>query len=381
MVKKVAATKSKSTKVQSKDAPANEFDVYIRMCEDPQKDLCFQVRAGLPVSSLFEIFSTLPVLLTPSFFFDPMPTGFAISTAPGYMTAEGGILFNEDAHKAKWLKKVSSDALIGNVFAPGQLIVPLWHHNLFREYGTQLALLLWLYLDLPEFISPTPGTAPSYYLLWVVDQFITVPETPNDGFFYHWAWQIVFFAFHLVKVSLIYLILWNGLFNPLSGRHSRRQSVPTVEKMVEIGWTGARRCAWSEWSEKYIRTITDRAGGVVQAHKQGLLTRPVGLHLREDEGWNVLKDRKLSEVKVQEDMLDDEGKFVVSERYFAELSKPLKKFLDDPDATPEEKDAMLKEFRECGGFKNSEYMETFFMDQVQYDEREFGGKHIEQIGR
>lgn len=376
------STKSQvSRKKTSKKAVEPEFiDIFIRMNESPSKDYCFNVSTDKPVSSLYDIFETIPVRLTPSFFFDSRPDAFAISTQPGYMTAEGGILFENEAHFSEWLKIVPLDALIGDVLTEGQLIVPIWHHNLLREHAVRALLLVWLYLDLPEFISPTPGTAPSYFLLWVLDQFIDVPRTKGRSFLDDYRFQILFFVFHIAKVALIYLILWNGFWDP-SARLDRSRPMPTAEQLASIGWTGARRCSWMDWSERYTKVRTDQAGGVLEAHRQGLLTKPIGLHLREDEGWNVLKDHKLSEVKVQKDLLDDEGKFVVSEPYFLELAKPLTNFLKDTEATDDEKLQMLKEFRECGGFAGTDFLREFFMDQVGLDEREYGGSHIEQMGR
>lgn len=354
---------------EDKKKKYESLDVYIRMNEDPTKDYCFNVASTAPVSSLFKVFETIPILLSPSYFFHSMPVGFAVSVHPGYLTAEGALLFGEKAHHSKWLKTLPLDEPIGEQIAEGQLVVPLWKPNNTRQYTVIAFLLIWLYLDLPDFISPTPGLAPSNLIFWLADEFLLAPQVPseNDGIFSNRYLQILFFVFHLAKVSFIYLILWNGAWHPKSLRPYGKKialKVPEHEELSIIGWTGARRLPPSSWEGKYHDYRTNRAGGVVEAFKQGIFLKPTGYELKEGEGWNALAHRKLEEVDVDLDLLDSEGKFVVSRKYFLELAKPLSQTISQKSSTPAEDLEMIKNFRSFGYLDGPKVLTELFDDLI-----------------
>lgn len=369
-----AASKSGATKATKKqtgrDLAGKYIDVYVRMEEDSEKDYCFNVPADQPVSWLFKIFEVIPVRMSPSYFYYDKPDGFAVSVHPGYLTGEGAILFTDDAHADKWLKPISADALIGEAVVEGQLIVPHWKPNNSRWMGVVLFLMGWLYLDLPEFISPTPGTAPSSFLFWLIEEYLPTPKKAQSDFFNQPPWQCLFFSFHVVKVLLFYLILWNGSWHPSTlnpfspSRYHAKQKPPTADQLQSIGWTGTHRTSTSKWHQLYLNYRTDSSGGVVEAYKKGLLSRPLGYELYPGEGWNVLKDKSLSDVKVQSDLLDEEGKFVVSQEYFVELSSELVKFLNTKGASEDETIHKIKEFREHGYLEGPQTLRELFTDLI-----------------
>lgn len=345
------------------------FDLYIRMSEDPTKDYCFNVASTAPVSSLFKVFETIPILLSPSYFFDRIPVGFATSVHPGYLTAEGALLFGEKGHYSKWLKPLPLEDSMSEHIAEGQLVVPIWNPNNRRQYAVIAFLLTWLYLDLPDFVSPTPGLAPSNLIFWLADEFLLAPQAPSetDGVFTNRYLQILFFIFHLTKVGFIYLILWNGAWNPKSlNPFLKRKAlkVPEHEELSMIGWTGARRLPPSSWESKYHDYRTYRAGGVVEAFRKGVFLKPTGLELKEREGWNALAHRKLEEVDVDSHLLDSDGKFVVSRKYFLELAKPLSQTISQKTSTPAEDVEMIKNFRSYGYLDGPKLLVELFDDLI-----------------
>lgn len=303
------------------------MDIYIRFNEDNEKDYAFTVRAGQKVSSLYEIFSVLPLSLRPSIFFDHKPAGFAISRQPGFLTTGGAILFHERAHEEKHIEMLSDDAIIGEVAWDSQLIVPVWKHNQPRNIVVMLLFVAWLYTDLPDCVSPTPGIQLTTQIVkasaWLGSLAgISFPEDDGamDGPI--WAWG--FFIFHLLKCLTLYLVLWSGTLNPLSLNPIKAQKMGAEgtkrlnqEVLQAIGWTGARRATDDVWRKEYREWVIESSGGILEADKAGKLRelKEAGVWLLPGEGFSVPKtamSQVVSNITVSDDLTEMAPQYGIS---------------------------------------------------------------------
>lgn len=340
------------------------MDVYVRMSEDCEKDYCFNVKLDEPISSLKRIFDVLPMVLSPSFFYKPEPLGYAVSTHPGYLTSEGALLFSSEAHKEKYLRKVDQSTPFRKVAWQGQLLVPIWEYDYSRSLTVSSVLLIWLYLDIPEYISPTPGTSPIGLLFRAIEYLFPVLKDDTPSQFDSHIWQWGFFVFHLLKVIFIYVIFWVGGVNPRSFNPlARFQSKKALDRddLIEIGWTGARRATPEEWREENRKFKIDQAGGIVKAYHDGILEglTTQGVALSAGEGFDsYTPDESIDEDAANVSRL--EGKFVVSHRYFEELYQGVANKLLDEAVTAEEKASVLKTFRKAGPKFGSEKLQEWY---------------------
>lgn len=340
------------------------LECYIRFNDDSEKDYCFQVKVKSEFNDLYKIFSTLPISLRPSVFYSSKPLGFKISTSPGYLTDDGALLFDDDATNEKYLKSVDLHDKIGDKIWPGQLIVPIWEHNDFHFYSFITFLLVWLYTDLPDCISPTPGICltnqMSKLLRFILEQvgnpalgksFVDDLEEPLGV-----VPQLIFFVFHIVKVSVIFLFIHLGIFNPIKvikfvGPPSRREV--TRDELLELGWTGSKRATVEEYKEYFRSTKLKSYKSMIEAHQEGAFEKlkQVGVDLKEGEGFNTPLDHK----STLEDLLNKEDvKFTLNYAYLARLSALFEKHINEPDVDVNE---AVKQFRRYGLFKRDKVIE------------------------
>lgn len=352
--------------VEDPSSEERRIDVYIRMNEDYEKDYCFNVKADAVVSSLTKIFDTLPMVLSPSYFYKPEPIGFAVSTYPGFLTSEGGLLFGDNAHKEQYLKKVDQNALIKDVVWEGQLIVPIWEYDYSRAITIGTILLTWLYLDLPEYISPTPGTAPMGLLFRIIEHYFpALKDDSKESGFDSIGWQWGFFAFHFVKVAFIYLIIQVGginprTFNPIKARRNAKKEL-NRDMLLAIGWTGARRATPEEWREENRKFKIEQAGGIVKAYHEGILEglSTQGVALNQGEGFDSPgPEKKLAEAEAEAQRQD--GKFVVSKSYFKEVYEGVANKMIDESVSLEEKTSLIRAFRRAGPRFGTEKLQEWY---------------------
>jgi hypothetical protein len=356
------------SKDQANDDSSNQehrMDLYIRMNEDYEKDYCFNVDAEAPISSLRKIFDVLPMVLSPSYFYKPEPIGFAVSTYPGFLTSEGGLLFSDNAHKSQFLRTVDQNALIKDVVWEGQLVVPIWDYDYSRSLTVGSLLLLWLYMDLPEFISPTPGTAPMGLLFRAIEHYFPALKDDTPSQFDSHAWQWGFFAFHLVKVLFIYLVFQVGgvnprTFNVIAARLKPKKAL-NRDDLLSIGWTGARRATPEEWRDENRKFKIEQAGGIVKAYHEGILEglASQGVQLGKGEGFDSYTPASdVNEAEANKTRL--EGKFVVSKAYFREVYQGVANKLMDEAVSAEEKSSVIKTFRRAGPRFGTEKLQEWY---------------------
>lgn len=331
------------------------LDIYIRFNDDLEKDYCFQIKSSTKFEDLFHIFDTLPIALRPSIFYNTKPIGFKISTSPGYLTEDGYFLFDYEAGKmSKPVRDMS--AKVSDHVWPGQLLLPVWQSNDFGLYSFVSFLLVWLYTDLPDFISPTPGICMTNYVsktlsrvalafgnakiakALVDDILEPVGITP----------QVLFFIFHCIKVLVIFGVLYFGVFNPIKlfrfGSKGIKLNI-TKEELVELGWTGSRKATPDDYKEYYRDYKIKEFGGMVPAHQSGLFDtlKNLGCYLGHGEGFNTPTDQKTT---FKEMMKSEPFKLTMNYEYVAQMGLSFAKFMENKlDAEVNE---FVKQYRRYG---------------------------------
>lgn len=334
------------------------MEIYLRFSDDMEKDYCFQIKTSSLFRSLLKIFRSLPISLRPNVFYNPIPKGFVVLTAPGYLTEDGALLFSYETGQKRFQKKVALDDIVAESCWPGQLVLPVWDFNSFGYYAFVSFLLAWLYTDLPDFISPTPGHCLTNY---------TSKFLARVGHYYgHHALadrlladvleevgigaQLIFFFFHILKLLGIYFIVWAGLFNPVQIIRNpfAKQPEVTRETLVEVGWTGSKRGNADEYKDHYREVKIKEYGGMVPAHQAGLFTKlkKLGVFLGEGEGFNTPLSAERSVDEITKD------KFVLSYGYFVKLGEHFEKVI--AGKLQDEVSAAIKEFRRYGLLSSSE---------------------------
>ncbi|KAG7662599.1 GSF2 [[Candida] subhashii] len=282
----------------NEESQTGYVDIYLRFNDDMEKDYCFQIKTTTTFRDLFRIFNELPISLRPSVFYSVKPIGFKKSISPGYLTEDGNFLFDYDSQNQTVPIK-DFDELINNNVWPGQLIIPEWKFNDFGFYSFVTFLICWLYTDLPDFISPTPGLcltnqvtnlfgylASRFGYGHIADLLLEDVSSPVSV-----TGQIFFFVFHLMKIGIIFGLFYSGAVNPYTiftlGRNVQKDI--TKEQLLELGWTGTKKATIDEYKDYYRDYKTDEYGGMVPAHRAGLFNtmKHLGCELEQGEGYNT----------------------------------------------------------------------------------------------
>lgn len=372
-------TESASKSTLSGDNEFNTIDVYIRMNDDPERDYCFNVNRSAPVSRLHEIFMTLPMALSPSYFYEPIPVGFKVSTHPGFLTSEGALLFARDAAKpGSYLRPIDQNKEIGEAVWEGQLFVPIWRPHTRRILVVASLLLGWLYFDLPQYITPTPGYSPTMIVSGLLEYVLPSGAVSSkavetmagpDGGSHLIQWM--FFFVHIIKVAIIALVLYTGLINPVTTNPLKARTEVkskgaqlTPEKLLAIGWTGTHRATPAQWREANRKNQLDRVGGVGKAYNMGILEqlRFAGVYLGPGEGFNtplpVSNNNKNVDSESKLDHSSD--KFILSNEYYKLLLQDISLKLHDKALSDREKNALLKTFRSSGPVFGPEELQAIY---------------------
>lgn len=323
----------------------NAFDLYIRMNDDSDRDYCFNVDKKASVSQLMEIFETLPMPLSPSYFYNRLPEYFRLSNHPGFLTSEGALLFARDASLEKYTKVINQSKSFEEVAWEGQLFVPVWTLNYRRLLSVLSVLGLWLYSDLPQYMTPTPGISAGILLSKTLDRFSSYNYSASDPGTHLTQW--FFFILHLLKVAVIFFVLYIGILNPISlnpltVKEFNKHHEINPEKLLSVGWTGAHRTTPRDWRAMNSKAQIDKLGGVGAALNQGILgdLRFAGVYLGPGEGW----DTPLNNTKLEA----DGSKFYLTPEYYAVYFKEISEKLHSSDVSDKEKNSLLKEFRSSG---------------------------------
>lgn len=339
-----------SEKLTEREAASASLEVYLRFNDDMEKDYCLQIASTTTFRDFLKVFKTLPIALRPSIFYDPIPKGFIVSTAPGYLTEDGSLLFSYDTKNKEYQRKVSLDSLVAKECWPGQLVLPVWEFNYFFFYSFILVLAVWLYTDLPDFISPTPGICVTNQMTQfmakiaakfgygaVADALIKDIQAPVGI-----PGQCMFFVFHIIKIAALFTVIYAGVFNP--SRTFRFAKVPEVTKetLLELGWTGSKRATIDEYKEEYRDYKIKEYGGMVPAHQAGLFTKlkNLGVELGPGEGFNTPVGRS----DKKEVVID--GKLPMSYKLLVKQAEFFEQYVADFDGA--KMNDAIKQFRRFG---------------------------------
>lgn len=340
------------------DAQDAVFEIYVRMNEEHEKDYCFNVGINDTFESLFKIFDSLKISLRPNIFHEQRPIGFKVSDSPGYLTDNGGLLFSYNADK--FTKNVKLTDKISDHCWPGHLVLPIWREDYFTHYAIISLILVWLYTDLPDFISPTPGICLtnqiSRALARVAVRFdypqlaadLITETTPNST---SKTAQIIFFIFHIVKSLMIYLVLYSGLFNPYCLNPIKMHKIASNDKLdekkklelISLGWTGTRKATLDEYKEFYREYKIKEVGGIVKASKMGLFEKlkEPGVNLKFGEGFQS----DLSNKTTLKDLEANPEKFILNFDWFALVGENYENYLASAST---DKAQDVKNFRRYG---------------------------------
>lgn len=339
-----------SEKVIESEAGSSSLEVYLRFNDDIEKDYCLQIDSSTTFRDLLKVFRTLPISLRPSIFYDIVPKGFVVSTAPGYLTEDGSLLFSYDTGKKEYRKKVSLNSTVASECWPGQLILPVWEFNYFLFYSFILLLAAWLYTDLPDFISPTPGICLTNQMTRflakaairfdygkIAETLLADIDSPVGV-----VGQCLFFVFHIIKCVAVFFVVYGGVINPTRLIRIGKLPEVTKETLIELGWTGSKRATIDEYKEEYRDYKIKEYGGMVPAHQAGLFNKlkNLGVHLGDGEGFNTPVG------KSDKDVLTEDGKLPMSYKFLVKQAEFFEQHVAGFD-TPKMNEA-IKQFRRFG---------------------------------
>ncbi|CCK71093.1 Gsf2p KNAG_0G00360 [Huiozyma naganishii CBS 8797] len=362
------------------------MEVYVRLNNDIDRDYAFQVsREDTARSKVSKLFAERPepglkivladvMVLRPTLFHKKQPVGYSKSMHPGYLTEGGCLIFDYDAGEAKYLEKLDEDKPLFDQLWPGQLIVPEWEYSRKNIIMFAAILLFWLYTDLPDCISPTPGICLtnqlSRLLLPVLENYLDnqkmaskLREEIQVGYSSVPA-QWGFFTLHVLKLLLIVLFFKFGMANPLTfnpvkmwqlrNNDLSRKSNDVKATLKSIGWIGSKRAIFDDYQSNYYNYILKKYGGIVPTFRAGMIKIAAnpGIPLQAGEGFQTPLDERFTGSTFKE--MEDKGKFILSEEYFIELENILKEKLDEANGDIGLMNEEIKKFRRYGLYEPSD---------------------------
>lgn len=364
------------------------MEVSVRLCDDAERDYCFQISKEDTIKTrIHKIFDTVPdtiivkdkkeklkltlsdiMVLRPSIFHNYKPTKYYKSMHPGILT-EGGCLVNSyEANEKQYLVELDNNRPLFEQLWPGQLVIPKWDYNKNSILIFAIILSAWLYTDLPDVISPTPGICLTNQLSKLVipllEKFSNNPmfaEKLREEITVNYSSpmaQWCFFVAHVCKIGVIIFFCKFGLVNPLSFNPIKfyklrnyditRRSDDMKAMLKNIGWIGSKKASMDDYQQNYYSYMTTKYGGTVPLFKAGLLKIAAnpGIPLNKGEGYQTPLDERFTGSTFTE--IDNSGKFILSEEYFIELENILKDQLNEANGDIGLMNQQVKRFRKYG---------------------------------
>lgn len=297
-----------------------------------------------------------------------MPSEIKLSRHPGFLTSEGGMLFTTDSANKEYLDSIEQDAKISDVAWDGQLFVPIWTFLPRRFYGLVAFLAIWLYLDLPQYITPTPGLAPTLLANRLLDYLVppSLEESTKESVFSTPIWQWVFFALHVLKIVFIFILFQTGSFNPVSlnpySHYSSRRKKVDQHMLKSIGWTATRKSTVADWRLENFKNQTKNGDShSIQISNSSDKLRFSGIYLDKDEGFNVKKNMTLIErEEFEKYKLANPSKFYMSEDYLNMYYTPLAIVFSDPEVSEVTRTEVLSYYRKYGPKKGTTELKAIY---------------------
>ncbi|AHY76420.1 Gsf2p [Saccharomyces cerevisiae YJM987] len=366
------------------------MEIYIRLNADVEHDYAFQVSNEDTINNkIKKIFPSKTgladlMVLRPSIFHEKEPVKFYKSIHPGYLSEGGCLMFHYEADNEENLEELNDSKPLIDQLWPGQLVVPEWKLSKKNIWVYTIIMLAWLYTDLPDAISPTPGiclTNQLSRLLIPVAKHMDLPEIAAkleqevQANYSSLVAQWLFFVMHIFKVGIITLFLKLGIANPISfnpyklwslrdltspsangaknsGGNNNTTDLKT--RLRSLGWIGAKRATYDDYQTNYYNYVIDKMGGAVAAYRAGAIRKAAapGIQLVAGEGFqSPLEDRFTASTFTA---IKTERKFILSEEYFVELENNLKKILEEYDGDIGKMNAEIRRFRRFGIYEPDE---------------------------
>ncbi|AGO11098.1 AaceriAFR381Cp [[Ashbya] aceris (nom. inval.)] len=359
------------------------MEIYLRLNDDLERDYAFQIEKddtfGSKLMKLFDPNNGLAqyMVLRPSVFYKDVPRGLYKSTQPGFLTEQGCLLFDYSADEERYLEPLElRGKKVWEQLWPGQLVVPRYQKSWATILCFAAVMLGWLYTDLPDVVSPTPGIcftnqlsrgfmylAERHGYPQVAAKLAEEIQVNSTGLLAQW----LFFTLHVMKVVLITSFFYSGLINPISLNplkiYSARQAFTAgsnkelAELLRSFGWIGAKRATYDDYRDSYYQAAIDKAGGTVAAYKAGVLKKASdpGVALSAGEGFQTPLENRFKENTFK--TMEERRKFVLSEDYFVQLEKDLKHNIEKCNGDVAKINAEIRRFRKYGFFEAGEELQ------------------------
>ncbi|SCV02083.1 LANO_0F15082g1_1 [Lachancea nothofagi CBS 11611] len=354
------------------------MEICVRLNDDCESDYTFQVTKDdtfeSKIMKMFDRDNGLAsfMVLRPSIFYNPTPKALTKSMHPGYLTENGCLIFHYDSDRKQYRESLDLDKKkIWEQMWPGQLVLPQWELSGQNICFYIAVMLAWLYTDLPDVISPTPGICLTNQLSkrlvvvarWygynsIADKLLEEIQVNSAGTVAQW----LFFALHCFKVLFITLVFYTGLVNPLTYNifrfYNTRKAVVVTKRndnlkevLRSIGWIGAKRATYDDYRDTYYNYRLQKAGGLVPAYKSGVMKAAAtpGVVLENGEGFQTPLDKRFTESTFK--TMEKSRKFVLSEEYLIQLEKDLKENIKKCDGDVPKINQEIRQFRRFGLFE------------------------------
>ncbi|AMD21592.1 HFL264Wp [Eremothecium sinecaudum] len=354
------------------------MEIYMRLNSDLERDYAFQVNdedtINLKLKPLFDEQNGLAkyMVLRPSIFFKSKPHKFYKSVHPGFLTENGCLLFDYDADEKPYVEELDVNKPISEQLWPGQLVLPKFEKSWTAIVTYVLIMIGWLYTDLPDVISPTPGICLTNQITKAVIivigklghedvvERLTAEIYETTGLLAQW----LFFAIHILKIMFITFFFVTGMINPISFNPVKvyatrsiftgKENEHLTKILRSVGWVGVKRATYDNYKETYYKYVIERAGGTVPAYRAGILKDALnpGVMLGAGEGFqSPIKDRAINKTF---EIMEESHKFVLSEEYFSELEQNLKRNVETCKEDMSKINAEIARFRKFGLFESGE---------------------------
>ncbi|EDO18356.1 hypothetical protein Kpol_1013p27 [Vanderwaltozyma polyspora DSM 70294] len=368
------------------------MEVYVRFNDDVEHDYAFQLDENDTIDNKIKnIFSedsnvglSSVMVLRPTVFHERIPIGYSKSVHPGYLTEGGCLIFHYEAGSEKYRVKLDEKTPLMKQLWSGQLILPKWKLSKKNIFIYVTLMLLWLYTDLPDCISPTPGicltnclsralipVAERFELYHVADKLREEIAVNYSGVLAQWG----FFFLHILKILFITLTLTIGMVNPLSFNPwifikmrvlTDTPVTPHLKKVLHsIGWLGARRANYDDYQQNFYAYQIGKYGGVVQARRAdkniiSIAARP-GFSLGKGEGFQSPLEERFTASTFK--TLEEKKMFILSEEYFAALEENLKENVDLCQGDIGKMNNEIRRFRRYGLYECNDKIKKLVSDR------------------
>lgn len=348
------------------------MEIYVRLNNDVERDFAFQIDTDdtihTKISKTFrkggEGVSDF-IVLRPTIFHEKQPIDYYKSMHPGYLTEGGCLIFDYDADLKQYKQRLDPDKKLVDQLWPGQLILPEWRKSRSNIVIYVALMLIWLYTDLPDSISPTPGICLTnqlsriaipifehFELNNVADKLREEIQVNFSSVLAQWG----FFVVHILKIAFITMFFSTGMVNPISFNPSVLYKIrnlqlndPKIKNLLRsLGWVGARRATYDEYQGNFYNYIIEKYGDPAKAFRAGMIkvAAAPGIRLNDGEGFQTPLDQRISGSTFK--TMKEEGKFVISEEYFLQLENDLKNNLDACENDIGKMNNEIRRFRRFG---------------------------------